>query len=109
MLVLVSWATARVGVHRLSLQLPYLGDFSMYSSSLAIRFLLYDRLICVHLVDPSLTRLLGEFLCLGLALVPNVVVPGAQQGCIWSIHLDPNICLGRLRTSDLGSFVALKQ
>src|SRR6218665_2467911 len=44
-------------------------------------FLLYKQLTCTHSVDPSLTHLLGEFPGLGLALVPEVVVPEAEQGC----------------------------
>src|SRR6218665_14941 len=50
---------------------------------------------------PSLTHFLGEFPGLGLALVPNVVVPEAEQRCTWSRKLDPNFCTGRGRTSDL--------
>ena len=45
-------------------------------------FLLYDRRICTHsidlLIDPSLAD--GEFPGLGLALVPDVVVPEAEHG-----------------------------
>ena len=41
-------------------------------------FLLYGRRIATHSVDPSLTHFLGEFPGLGLALVPNVVVPEAD-------------------------------
>jgi len=40
-------------------------------------FLLYG--ICTHSVDPSLTHFLGELPGLGLALVPDVVVPEAEQ------------------------------
>ena len=36
--------------------------------------------IAAHSVDPSLTHFLGEFPGLGLALVPDVVVPEAEQG-----------------------------
>ena len=43
-------------------------------------FLLYDLRICTHSVGPSLAHFLGEFPGLGLALVPDVVVPEAQQG-----------------------------
>src|SRR6218665_1897092 len=53
-------------------------------------------------VDPSLSHLLGEFPGLGLALVPDVVVPEAEQTCTWSRNLNPNFCPGRARTSDLG-------
>ena len=69
---------------------------------ISLVFLLYGRRICTHSVDPSLTHLLSEFPGLGLALVPNVVVPEAEHGCAWSRNLDPNFCLGRGRTSDLG-------
>ena|SRR6218665_2921891 len=65
-------------------------------------FLLYGRSICTHSVNPSLTHSLGEFPGLGLALVPDVVVPEAEQWCAWSRNLDPNFCPSRGRTSDLG-------
>ena len=55
-----------------------LGEFPFYWISFV--FLLYDRCICTHMVDPSLTHLLSEFPGLGLALVPTVVVPAAEQG-----------------------------
>ena len=41
-------------------------------------FLLYDRCICTHSIDPSLTD--SEFPCVGLALVPDVVVPEMEHG-----------------------------
>src|SRR6218665_3038119 len=44
---------------------------------------------------------LGEFLGLGLALVPDVVVPEAEQGCAWSRNLDPNFCPGRVEPRTL--------
>jgi len=44
-------------------------------------FHLYGRRICTHSANPSLTHCLGEFPGLGLALVPDVVVPEAEQGC----------------------------
>jgi len=65
-------------------------------------FLLYGRRICTQSVDPSLTHFLGESPGLGLALVPDVEVQEAEQGCAWSRKLDPNFCPGRGRTSDLG-------
>src|SRR6218665_592495 len=65
-------------------------------------FLLYGRCICTHSVDPSLTHFLGEVPGVGLALVPDVVVPEAEQGCAWSKNLNPSVCPGRGRTSDLG-------
>jgi len=42
-------------------------------------FLLYGRRIATHSVEPSLTHFLGGFPVLGLALVPDVVVPKAEQ------------------------------
>ena len=47
---------------------------------ISIVFLLYGRRIATHSVDPSLIHFLGEFPGLGLALVPNVVVPEADSG-----------------------------
>ena len=83
-LVQVSWATSRVGV-----QCP--SPFSLYTFHISVFFhplftchwisfvfLLYDRRICTHSIDPSLAD--GEFPGLGLALVPEVVVPGAEPG-----------------------------
>src|SRR6218665_3486502 len=97
-LTLVSWAFARVGVHRLSLCLPYLTLLHLIS----FVFFLYGRRIFTHSVDHSLTHFLGEFPGLEMALVPDVVVPEAEQRCAWSRKLDSNFCPGRGRTSDLG-------
>src|SRR6218665_2440584 len=81
-LALVSWAFARIGVHRPFFRLPYLEfsircylplDFNRVSS-------LRPTYIATHSVDPSLTHFLGEFPGLGLALVPDVVVPEADSG-----------------------------
>src|SRR6218665_124008 len=66
---MVSWATACLGVHRLF-------SFAFHSSVLfhslfftsywiSLMFLLYDRRICTHSVDHSLTHCLGEFPGLG--------------------------------------------
>ena len=41
-------------------------------------FLLYDRRICTHSIGPILAD--GEFPGLGLALVPDVVVPEVEHG-----------------------------
>ena len=73
-LALVSWATARVGVHRLSLCLPYLGVIPSTLLRLPLDFIRVNSLrpirrICTHSVDPSLPHFLGEFPGLGLALV----------------------------------------
>ena len=40
-------------------------------------FLLYDQRVCTHSIDHSLAD--GEFPDLGLALVPDVVVPEAEH------------------------------
>src|SRR6218665_3773547 len=89
-----------------SLCLPYLGvfPFTLFFSChwISFVFLLDGRRICTHSVDPSLTHPLSEFPGLGLALVPDVVVPEVEHGCAWSRNLDPNFCLGRGRTSELG-------
>src|SRR6218665_2200534 len=53
---------------------------ALISHWISIVFLLYDRRIATHSVDPWLTHFLGEFPGLGLALVPDVVVPEADSG-----------------------------
>src|SRR6218665_3009499 len=92
-LALVSWAFARIGVHRPSLRLPYL-VFSI-CSYLPLDFNRVSSLRPTYrhpFGRPFTHSLLGEFPGLGLALVPDVVVPEA----------DPNFCPGRGRTSVLG-------
>src|SRR6218665_592250 len=74
--------------------------FALICHWISIVFLLYGRRITTHSVDPPLTHFLGEFPGLGLALVPDVVVPQAEQRCTWSRKLDPNFCPGWGRTSD---------
>src|SRR6218665_3297904 len=73
---LVSWAFARIGVYRPSLHLPYLVfsirsflplDFNRVSSLRPTYRHLFGR--------PFTYLLLGDFPGLGLALVPDVVVP----------------------------------
>src|SRR6218665_2613588 len=64
-------------------------------------FHLYGRRVCTHSVDPSLTHFLGEFAGLGLALVPDIVVPEAEQWCAWSRNLDLNFCPGRVEPRTL--------
>src|SRR6218665_3980356 len=77
--------------------------FALICHWISIVFLLYGRRIAMApSVDPSLTHFLDELPGLGLALVPDVVVPEAEQRCAWSRNLDPNFCPGRGRTSDLG-------
>src|SRR6218665_1325627 len=68
--------------------------FALICHWISIVFLLYGRRITPHSVDPPLTHFLGEFPGLGLALVPDVVVPEAEQRCTWSRKLDPNFCPG---------------
>src|SRR6218665_1577255 len=89
-LALVSWAFARIGVHRL----PYL-MFSIRSFChwISIVFLLLYG-IATHSVDPSLTHFLGEFSGLGLTLIPILGVPESDQRYTWSRKLDPNFCPG---------------
>src|SRR6218665_1396795 len=53
------------------------------------------RLMYLHPpVDPSLTHFVGEFPGLGLALVPDVVVPEAEQGCTRCRHVKFLPCSG---------------
>jgi len=74
----VSWATARIGVHHLSLRLPYIDVFPFTLLHLSLAFFRVSSLRLTHLhpfrhsIDPSLAD--GEFPGLGLALVPDVVV-----------------------------------
>src|SRR6218665_697223 len=92
-LALVSWAFARVGVQRLSLCLPYLGVISSTLLHLPLDFIRVYSLQPTYLHPfgrPFITHFLGEFPGLGLALVPHVVVPEAEQWCAWSRNPDPN-------------------
>src|SRR6218665_434593 len=57
-------------------------SFALIYHWISIVFLLYDRRIATHSVDPSLTHFIGEFPGLGLALVPDVVVPVADSGAL---------------------------
>src|SRR6218665_646842 len=54
--------------------------FALICHWIATVFLLYGRRIATHSADPSLTHFLGEFPGLGLAPVPDVVVPEADSG-----------------------------
>src|SRR6218665_3877073 len=60
----------------------YLGVFhSLFTCHwISFVFLLYDRRICTHSIDHSLAVADFEFPRLGLALVPDVVVPEAEHG-----------------------------
>src|SRR6218665_2668157 len=76
------WAGSGILGYRLSLRRPYLGVFPF---TLPLNFiLLYGRLICTHSVDSSLTRFLSEYPGFGLVLVPDVMVPEAEQWCAWN-------------------------
>src|SRR6218665_3431705 len=83
-LALVSWAFARVGVYRPSRRLPDL-VFSIHSSSSAIGFhscffFTADVSPHIRLTLHLLTYFLDEFPGLGLALIPDIVVPEAEPG-----------------------------
>src|SRR6218665_350583 len=54
--------------------------FALIYHWISIVFLLYGRLIATQSVDPSLTHFLGECPGLGLALVPDVVIPEPDSG-----------------------------
>src|SRR6218665_1996159 len=88
---LLGLAFVRIGFRRPSLCLADL-VFSIRSVChwISIVFLLYGRRIATHSVNPALTHFLGEFTGLGLDLIPNVVVPEADQRYTWSRKLDPN-------------------
>src|SRR6218665_1564956 len=78
--------------------------FALICHWISIVFLLYGRRIATRSVDPSLTHFLGVFPGLGLALVPDVVVPEAEQRCAWSRKLDPNFCsMARVEPRTLAS------
>jgi len=71
------------GVHRLCLRLPYLSVFPFTVLHLLSTFTRVASLRQVYLhpsVDPSLTHFSGEFPGLGLALVPDAVVPEGGEG-----------------------------
>ena len=77
----MSWAFARIGAIALPLAfLTWCFPFALICHCISIVFLLYGRRIATHSVDPSLIHILGEFPGLGLALVPDVVVPEADSG-----------------------------
>ena len=112
-LTLASWATVCVGVHRLSLRLPYLGVFPFTLLHLPLDFIRVSSLrptypsvpfapICTHRSTLDLITVLSEFPCLWLALVPDV--PEAEQGCAWNFV--SNFCPGRGLNLGTGSLVA---
>src|SRR6218665_3212512 len=70
-----------------SISFPFAFHISVFFHSLfftchwiSFVFLLYVRRIATHSVDTSLTQFFDEFPGLGLALVPDVVVPEADSG-----------------------------
>src|SRR6218665_1026913 len=67
--------------------------FSLIFHCISIVLLLYGQRIATHSVHPSLAHFLGEFPGLGLAVITDVVVLEAEQGCAWSRNLDPNLRL----------------
>ena len=78
---------ARIGV-QLSIALPFAFHtlcfpFALICHWISIAFLLYGRRIATHSVDPSLTQFIDEFPGLGLALVPDAVVPEAT-----AVHME---------------------
>src|SRR6218665_3975391 len=81
-------------------------SFSIHSSSPAIGFhsCFFFTADASAPIRSTLHLLFKGVSGLGLALVPNVAVPEAEQGCAWSRNLDPNFYPGRGRTSfsDLG-------
>src|SRR6218665_1157441 len=81
--------------------------FALICHWISIVFLLYGRRITTHSVDthsvdPPLTHFLGEFPGLGLALVPDVVVPQAEQRCTWSRKLIQISALAGVEPRTLG-------
>src|SRR6218665_2059228 len=90
-MALVSWAFARIGVHRPSLRFR-LGVFHSLLSAIGFQscfFFMADVLPPIRSRYPSLTHFLCEFPGLGLALVPDAVVTEAEERCAWSRKLDP--------------------
>ena len=95
----VSWATARVGVHRLS---HFTFHISLFFHSLfttyhwfSFVFVLYDQR---YVIDPSLAD--GEFPGLGMALVSMLWSHRRSVGCAWSRNLVLNFC--PVRSLNLG-------
>src|SRR6218665_1514920 len=79
--------------HRCPSPFPSPSILGVFHSPLyAIGFQSCFFFIATHSVDPSLTHFLGECPGLGLALVPDDVVPEAEHGA-WSRKLDPNFKL----------------
>src|SRR6218665_3594901 len=94
---MVAWALARIGVYRPSLRLPYLVFFIRSYLPLDFNRVSSLRPTYRHPFCRPFTYLLGEFPGLGLALVPDVVVPEADSDAHRSKKLDPNFCPGRGR------------
>ena len=97
-LALISWVFDRLDFHRLSLRLPYLGAFPFILLHLPLNFIFLSSLRLMYFhpsVDPWLIHFSGEFPGLEMSLVPDVVVPEAEQECEWSRNLVLNVCPGR--------------
>src|SRR6218665_846792 len=75
--------------------------FALICHWISIVFLVYGRRIATHSVDPSLTHFLGEFPGLGLALVPDVVVPEADSGAHGAENLIQISALARVEPRTL--------
>ena len=91
-LVLVSWAFARVGVHHLSLRLPYLSVFPFTLLHLPLVFIRVSFLRLMYLhpsVDPSLIVWWVSRFGTGFG-IPDEVVPEAEYGGAWSRNLVSN-------------------
>ena len=93
---LVSWAFTRVGVHRLYLCPPCLSVFP-FTLHLPLNFICGSSLRLMYLHPSVDLHLLffGEFLGLGLALVPDVVIPEADNNYCYNLN---NIMLITIRT-----------
>ena len=86
----MSWAFARVNVHRLSLLRFILGVFhSLFFNFINVSSYFTNGCIATHSVDPSLTHFLSKFPGLGLALIPDVVVPEAEPGFVSALSPMP--------------------
>src|SRR6218665_4062104 len=109
-MALVSWDTARVGVHRLSLCLPYLGVFPFTLLRLPLDFIRVSSLRPTSLPPFGRPFTYSLFRCVSRLGTGSGIrccdprtglVEGGEQECAWSRNLDPNVCPGRDITSDL--------
>src|SRR6218665_861038 len=82
--------------------LSILGVFHLPLSAIGFQSFFFFR-IATHSVHPSLTEFLGEFAGLGLALLPDVVVPEAEQRCVLGLKAQSKFLpWPGYRTSELG-------